>query len=439
MQLTIHRGAREIGGSCVELKHDNSRLLIDLGMPLVKPGGGEFNMSEHAGADGPELVARGVLPNVDGLYRWQQPGVTGVLVSHGHQDHYGFLDYVHPDIPVYLSAGTMALIEITAMFSDRGLLPSGRIERFEWPSRFKIGAFSITPHLVDHSCFGAFAFDIEANGTRVIYSGDFRDHGHIGKATDMMLDRVPSGADVLLLEGTMMGRQSEHVLTEQGLADEAKAICAAPGHPVLVYQSGQNVSRAVSFFKAALATGRTFVLDVYSAHVLTQLGHLPGGDSLPYPGNPRFRNIRVWYPARITDRLFKSGREDIPYSLVQHKIRKEEIAANPGAFLVFVRPGMEIDLRRMGDLTNGTLIYSLWDGYRKSDRTRRFIETAEQLGLEIRSLHTSGHATIETLQKAVAAIQPKRIVPIHTFYPDQYQSAFTAPVMELKDGVPLQI
>ena len=438
MQLTIHRGAKEIGGSCVELAHEGCRLLVDLGIPLVKPGGGEFDIGDHASADGPELVARGVLPDVGGLYKWEAPEITGVLVSHGHQDHYGFLDFIHADIPVYLSAGTASLIEITAMFSNRGR-PTGRVERFEWPGRFKVGAFDITPHLVDHSCFGAFAFDIEAGGKRVIYSGDFRDHGHVGKATDMMLDRVPPGADVLLLEGTMMGRKSEHVMTEQELADEARAICSVPGRPVLVYQSGQNVSRAVSFFKAALATDRTFVLDVYSAHVLTQLGNLPGGDSLPYPGNPRYRNIRVWYPARITDRLFKDGRQDIPYSQVQFKIRKEEIAANPGAFLVFVRPGMEIDLRRMGDLTSGNLIYSLWEGYRKSDRTRRFVEAAEKLGLDVRSLHTSGHATLETLQKSVTAIKPKHIIPIHTFFPDQYRSVFGATVLELKDGVPFQV
>ena len=395
-------------------------------------------MGAHAGADGPELVARGVLPNVEGLYNWQQPGIVGVLVSHGHQDHYGFLDFVHPDIPVYLSAGTAALIEITAMFSNRGL-PPGRIIHFDWPGCFKVGSFNVTPHLVDHSCFGAFAFEVEAGGKRVVYSGDFRDHGHIGKATDMMLDRVAPGADALLLEGTMIGRRGENVMSEPELAIEARAICAAPDRPVFVYQSGQNVSRTVSFFKAALATSRTFVLDVYTAHVLTQLGHLPGGDSLPYPGNQRYQGIRVWFPARITDRLFKDGRQDIPYSQVQFKIRKEEIAANPGGFLVFVRPGMEIDMHKMGDLTNGVLIYSLWEGYRKSDRTRRFLEVAENLGLEVLSLHTSGHATLETLQRAVAAMQPKRIIPIHTFYPDQYQSAFTAPVVELKDGVPLQI
>ena len=33
MTLTIHRGTHEIGGSCVEICSDKTKILIDLGMP----------------------------------------------------------------------------------------------------------------------------------------------------------------------------------------------------------------------------------------------------------------------------------------------------------------------------------------------------------------------------------------------------------------------
>ena len=33
MILTIHRGTHEIGGSCVEIRTDKAKILIDLGMP----------------------------------------------------------------------------------------------------------------------------------------------------------------------------------------------------------------------------------------------------------------------------------------------------------------------------------------------------------------------------------------------------------------------
>lgn len=35
MNLTIHRGSKEIGGSCVEVESQGQRLLIDIGLPLI--------------------------------------------------------------------------------------------------------------------------------------------------------------------------------------------------------------------------------------------------------------------------------------------------------------------------------------------------------------------------------------------------------------------
>ncbi len=34
LQLCIHRGTREIGGTCVELESSGQRILLDLGLPL---------------------------------------------------------------------------------------------------------------------------------------------------------------------------------------------------------------------------------------------------------------------------------------------------------------------------------------------------------------------------------------------------------------------
>jgi ribonuclease J len=34
MNLIIHRGTNEIGGSCIEIATNKSRVLIDIGLPL---------------------------------------------------------------------------------------------------------------------------------------------------------------------------------------------------------------------------------------------------------------------------------------------------------------------------------------------------------------------------------------------------------------------
>jgi ribonuclease J len=48
----------------------------------------------------------------------------------------------------------------------------------------------------------------------------------------------------------------------------------------------------------------------------------------------------------------------------------------------------------------------------------------EQRGIKLRHIHTSGHASIDTMKKLTTAIQPKLIVPIHTSYPERYSEIF---------------
>jgi len=438
MELTIHRGTKEIGGSCVELRADDTRIILDVGMPLVNPDGSQFDIRDYEGLSGRELLEKEVLPAVEGLYDWQTPTVDAVLISHAHLDHYGLLNHVHPDIPIWLSEGTRKLIEITSTFSGRPN-PLGKTREFSWPSRFDIGAFTISPHLVDHSSFSSFAFEVEGAGKRVFYSGDFREHGHIGKALDILYERVAPGVDALLMEGTMMGRSDEGVQSESELALTATEICKRCEGAVLVYQAGQNISRAVSFYKAARRSGRLFVLDVYLAHVMKELAHSPGGEKLPWPGHPGFDDVRVWYPRYLTNRLFKSNRSEIPLGFQRHKITKEEMGEDLSKILLFVRPGMQGDIRRIANIKGSTLVYSLWDGYKSQDGTRRFLEELEGMGVDVETLHTSGHADIPALRRMVERLGPKRTIPIHTFEPDAYGAEFGNSVQPVASGIEVDV
>ena len=47
MRFIIHRGTKEIGGSCVEIWTDNKRIVIDIGMPLVEKDGSEFDFTKY--------------------------------------------------------------------------------------------------------------------------------------------------------------------------------------------------------------------------------------------------------------------------------------------------------------------------------------------------------------------------------------------------------
>lgn len=432
MIATVHRGTHEIGGSCVELCSGRSRVVIDLGMPLMYPDGRKFDFQKYRGLTGPELLEKGILPAVDGLYAWQAPSVDGLLISHAHQDHYGFLNHVHPRIPVHLGEGTKRLIEITTIFSP-SKTHLGNPVVFSWPGEFTVGAFHVVPHLVDHSSFGAFAFELEAGGKRLFYSGDFRDHGYLGKTLDIVEAKCAPGVDALLMEGTMFGREGDQVLTEQELSDKARVICEECSKAVLVYQSGQNVSRAVTFYKAAMNSGREFVVDFYTAHVLADLAQCRGGGRLPSPGS--LPGIRVWFPHFLTNRMKREGREDIIYRFARtpFKMSRNDMPGRLDKILLYVRPPMDYDLTRIPGIEGSVLLYSLWSGYRVEGATQRFLGAINGLGIREQYVHTSGHATVSTMRRLVNILKPKALVPIHTLSPKQYD-VFGVNVQRLNDG-----
>jgi ribonuclease J len=421
LELTIHRGSHQIGGSCVELSCDGTRLIIDAGMPL----------------DAERIDDPGVRLAVPGLFidAPHEKPVDALIISHAHQDHYGLLDLVRDDVPVYMSTGTAKLVEITRQIRNQPPL-AHEVRTFRWSDIIEVGPFRVIPHLMDHSAFDAYAFEIEAGGKRIFYSGDFRDHGPISKTMGMIKDQVKSGVDALLMEGTMLGRQEEQVLTESDLADEAVRLCADCKNAVLIYQSGQNVSRTVAFYKAARRLNREFVLDFYMAHVMTELSGLGLSKSLPHPGHPRLEEVYAWFPRYLTDSQITKGNGTIPYRYRPWKRSQKELRQQLDRTMLFVRPGMEGDLKLMGDLGGSVLLYSLWEGYRVQDRTKKFLDGLQELGVTVHALHTSGHATLPALQRLVDSLEPKAIVPIHTEHPNDYER-FGVPVRQATDGAPV--
>jgi len=437
MKTIIHRGSHEIGGSCVEIKSGDTRIIIDIGKPLVDDNGNNFDFRNYKNMSGPELVKYGILPDVDGLYSWNKSSnkVDALLISHSHQDHYGFIDYIDDNIPVFLGKATKKIIDITVQFTP----VEGEIKNPQFiksGDTFKLKDFKITPYLMDHSAFDAYAYLIQAEDKNILYSGDFRDHGRKSKAFYWFLYNIPENIDVLLLEGTSFGRDKKEFNKEKDIEKEMVKISNKTKGLVLFHQSSQNIDRIVSFYRASLKTDRLFAVDIYTAHLLTALNKY--NENIPYPSQS-FSNIRVFYPFRLSNYI-ASKDEELLYKFTKYKITNEEIAKNPSKVMLLVRPTMLSDLKKINAFDDASYIYSLWKGYQKEDRVKKMIDYIKDKNIEKYYLHTSGHASKNTLEKLVNKIKPKKTVPIHTFYPEQYKNFFdTKKVKILSDGELLEI
>jgi len=433
MKITVHRGTNEIGGTCIEMTSGDSQIILDIGMPLVNSDGSEFEFGKYEGLGVPELLKLGILPPVEGLYEGQTRSVDALFITHAHQDHYGLIQFVHPDVKVYMSEGTQRVINLYPDFGDADR-PIENAIPFKRGAKFTVGPFKVSPFLVDHSSYSAFAYQVEAEGKRIFYTGDFRGHGYLSKTLDYIYGTVGPGLDALLMEGTMLGRPGEPVMTEEELSKEALQICQQTDKAVMVWQSSQHVSRVVAFYRAAKQAKRLFVLDVYTAFVLHELSKTEGGNSLPYPGKPGFDDVRVWYPQGLAQVLADSGKQRILNRHVPFKIDKNAVAENPSRIMMFVRKGMESDLRRYHGLHGGTMIYSMWDGYMEKPKERLFLNTAKELGITIQQLHTSGHADLNELKRMVTHTEPKLLIPIHTFHPEAFKEHFDCPIASSEEG-----
>lgn len=395
MQLRIHHGAAEIGGNCIELLSGTSRLLLDLGLPL---------QSGHHG-----------LPPVSGLAE-PDSDFLGVVLSHPHLDHYGLLPLALPTVPVWLGEGAARLLEAAAPFARGAILPQ-MITTYRSHEPFEVGPFRITPYLTDHSAYDAHGLLVEAAGKRLYYSGDFRGHGRKAKVFEQFLADPPREVDLLLMEGTTLGRD-EACVTETDVEDQALAVMQDTSGIVLACFSGQNIDRFVTFLRAGMRARRTFVADAYMANLIT---------ALTLPSLPRFEDhagLRVYLPTSQKRMIVAGGKFELINRYRGRRIFREEIVARPAAFTVIFRSTMAAEFAG-AKLAEGSLIYSLWPGYLERDRVD-LRQWAQDQSMAFHIIHSSGHAHRDDLIQMAAAVSPKRLMPIHTDQPARYGELFGA-------------
>lgn len=407
LRVRIHRGTHEIGGSCVEVRSGKTSIFLDMGMPLKDAARVDLDIPSD---------------------------LAGVVISHPHQDHFGLITQLDRGVPVYMGQLGHRLIDAVRVFTRQSPY-SNRFQHMEPWKPFTVGDLKITPQLVDHSTPEAFSLVVEGGGKRIFYTGDFRRHGRKGKLFENFLKSPIQDVDVMLMEGTMLGRSTENVITEGDVEETILDVLNRQRGLTFIMCSSQNVDRMVSAYRACKRANKTMIVDFLTAWVLEQMRLV--SDSVPRIGWPGIRTYATHdrnQTLQMNAAYFGPFRNDV----YGYRIKQDEIEADPSHYLFLVQASKSRFIESFAHGSATAVIYSLWDGYLKcsedefrgADALRRIRDSEN---IEFIHAHCSGHAYLHDLKALVGAIKPRAILPIHTEFPEDYARHFSN-VVQLEDG-----
>ena len=455
-KLKILQGAGQIGGNIVLLEGENSRIILDFGIPLTELGGApeqrakdfceknECSLKQNPqsrlmrGASGNptnlklnDKRIKKYLPDIPDLYKCKQDKQTLIFISHAHPDHFGLLRYVDKSIPIYTTKETKLLIEKGSkllydnLFDDLNLI--------EIKETIKTPDFLIDAFEVNHSVAGACAFritDIKSKKS-ILYSGDLRTHGRSMTENELFRE-LNIAPDYMILEGTTLSREETHTdevqtpltKTEQDLENEMTEIFSQDKMS-LVCCSPLNTDRIMSVYNACRRANKTFVIDPYTAYILESFR----GSNLP---NYKSENIKVYcVPNTQSEKIF----EDVKNKKFGHnKIAFDDIMAEPSKYVVKDNFKIAESITKRIDIDKINLVYSYWEGYLE-DKNYRWHKYINQL----KHVHTSGHIAKSDLVKLVDDLKPDKIIPIHTLANEKFKEYFGDKVILLDKTSALEI
>ncbi len=340
-----------------------------------------------------------VIPDIRYL-RPKLKNIRGIVITHGHEDHYGALPYLLEDLgnpPIYSSNLVYGLIQVK--LKDFGLLKQARLFRFQSHDYLKLGCFTFTPFRVNHSIPDSFAFFIETPVGNIVHAADFKfDWTPVdGKLFEVSKAARLAEKGVLCLLSDCLGANRQGYTHSERIIQETfeKEVSKARGQ-VFITTISSNISRIQQAVNTAVKFGR----------------------KVSFIGMSLQKNVEV---ARNMGYLKIPPRSVVP----PEKIRQQ----NPGSLLIVIAGSygqinsslyrLALNNHRWVKLEKEDLVIFSADpipGY--YDQVGVVIDRLTAQGARVvysemqEDLHVSGHGSQGDLALLAALIKPRYFLPI---------------------------
>ena len=410
MKIKIHRGLDQIGGCITEIWTDSSRVFIDFGQNL--PGNGKTATPKEDA-----LMVADIIRNNEKEHQ-------AVFYTHAHEDHVGLFRYI--PLEQYIGEGSkeLLLIKYNTLLEGYELAKSAnhqlqisdreaeqpeesyrttktlidKLETFrtwkrtvpkECPVPITVGDIRVTPFFTCHSIYDAHMFLVEADGKRIWHTGDYRQHGYMGKALFPMLRRYATNIDLLITEGTMLKRKDK-CIHECEVSRKMESVMQAFKY-VFILASATDIERLASIKLAVKNIQKPLcILSLFMKRTMELFTERESSLS---------RGLFSFAPLFYTDKLYR-------------KLKRR-------GFAMVVGTSQADRIKELLDKLpqeETLLIYSSWDGYYKNAEqvkaNSKYKEFREMFH-NVVDIHTSGHADKATVRKVIETVCPKEVICIH--------------------------
>ena len=375
---------------------------IGLNMMIVEYGDTIFVID--AGLMFPEAYMLGVdyvIPDIDYL-RQNRGRVSGIVLTHAHEDHIGALPFLLREINVPVFGTPFTLGIVRHKLEEHDLLDSVALHEVMPRERLKIGPFDIEFIRVNHSIVDGVGLAIRTPAGLVIHTGDFKmSHTTMeGMLTDVnrFAQCGEEGVLVLMSDSTNVEKEG-HTISSQEIGAELSRITDKAGGRIIVALFASNIARIQQIVNIAATRGRKIVFNGRSIEVSVSIARKLGYLKLPEGMEIDIDEIATYPDEEII--MVTTGSQGEPMSALsrmaagthkQIKIHSADTVILSSKFI----PGNE---KAIGNIINNL--------YRQG---------ADVVYEKISNIHVSGHAFQEELKMMINLTKPEFFMPVHGEY-----------------------
>lgn len=379
-------GVNEIGKNLTAIEYKNDIVIIDCGL--------RFPDEDMFGID---LV----IPDITYLLK-NRERVTGIFLTHGHEDHIGALPYFlkQLNVPVYGTKLTLGIVE--TKLKEHGLLSTTELIRVKPRDVIRLNSVSVEFIKTNHSIADSVAIAIHTPLGVVLHTGDFKvDYTPIdGEPMDFarFAELGKKGVLVMMADSTNVERPG-YTMSEKVVGESLVKIFGKAKGRIIIATFASNIHRIQQIIEAGKIYGRKVAVSGRSMENNMQVAM-----DLGYIDVDKETLIGIDHINKYNDNelvVITTGSQGEPMSALSRMASSDHRKVN-------IKQGDTVIISATPIPGNEKLVSRVIN--------QLFKNGADVIYESLAQIHVSGHAYQEELKLMQALVKPKFFIPVHGEY-----------------------